>query len=308
MQENIYNNTYFFVDESGDTTFYNRKGDWIVGVENGASKILLMGFIRTTEPEFLRKKLNELKAEIINDEYLKDIPSIEKTKIAFHAKDDCPEVRYKVFKLLKDLPFSCNIVVARKTEHVLKKFEGNTQELYDYLITNLFKNILHISSNNYIYIATRGSKKRQLPLENAIQASLKYTETKFNTTIDSVQRVLPQTPSGEPCLQIVDYCNWAIQRAFLQNDMRYYNFLKEKYGLIVDLYDFKKDWKNFYSKKNPFDIKKISPLRLGIKNTHSMKLTFARKGLIIRKAIALMILYVNCKLIIHKSKRLVKKL
>ena len=22
MQENIYNNTYFFVDESGDTTFY----------------------------------------------------------------------------------------------------------------------------------------------------------------------------------------------------------------------------------------------------------------------------------------------
>ena len=30
MQENIYNNNYFFVDESGDTTFYNRKGEWIV--------------------------------------------------------------------------------------------------------------------------------------------------------------------------------------------------------------------------------------------------------------------------------------
>ena len=102
MQENIYNNTYFFVDESGDTTFYNRKGEWIVGNENGASKILLMGFIRTTEPEFLRKKLNELKNEILNDEYLKDIPSMEKTKMAFHAKDDCPEVRYKVFKLIKD--------------------------------------------------------------------------------------------------------------------------------------------------------------------------------------------------------------
>ena len=57
MQENIYNNNYFFVDESEDTTFYNRKGEWIVGNENGASKILLMGFIRTTEPEFLRKNL-----------------------------------------------------------------------------------------------------------------------------------------------------------------------------------------------------------------------------------------------------------
>lgn len=192
-------------------------------------------YIRTTEPEFLRKKLNELKYEILNDEYLKDIP------------------------------FSCNIVVARKTEHVFKKFNGNTQELYDSLITNLFKNILHLSNNNYIYIATRGSKKRQAPLEQAIQKALNYTESKLNTTIDSTQKILPQTPSGEVCLQIVDYCNWAVQRAFLQNDMRYYKFLKEKFGLIVDLYDYKKGWKNFYSKKNPFDIKKISPLRLGIK-------------------------------------------
>ena len=141
----------------------------------------------------------------------------------------------------------------------------NTQELYDSLITNLFKNILHLSNNNYIYIATRGSKKRQVPLEQAIQTSLYYTENKLNTTIESTQKILPQTPSGEVCLQIVDYCNWAIQRAFLQNDMRYYNFLKEKFGLIVDLYDYKKGWKNFYNKKNPFDIKKISPLRLGIK-------------------------------------------
>lgn len=265
MKENIYNNNYFFVDESGDTTFYNRKGEWIVGKENGSSKILLMGFIRTTEPEFLRYKLNILRNEILKDAYLKEIPSMAKTKIAFHAKDDCPEVRYKVFSLLKELPFSSNIVVARKSEKVFKKFNGKTEDLYDSLITNLFKNILQLSTNNYIYIATRGSRKRQKPLEEAIEKSLQYTESKLKHKIDSTQRVLPQTPSGEACLQIVDYCNWVIQRAFLQNDMRYYNFLKEKFGLIVDLYDYKKQWKNFYSKKNPFDIKKISPLRLGIK-------------------------------------------
>ena len=155
MKENIYNNNYFFVDESGDTTFYDRKGNWVVGKENGSSSILLMGFIRTTEPEYLRKKLNSLKNELILDPYLKEIPSMEKTKISFHAKDDCTEVRYKVFTLLKDLPFSCNVVVARKTENTFKKFNGNTQELYDTLITHLFKNILHLSSNNHIYIATR---------------------------------------------------------------------------------------------------------------------------------------------------------
>lgn len=264
MKENIYSNNYFFVDESGDTTFYNRKGEWIVGKENGASKILLMGFIRTTEPEYLRKKLNSLKKDLILDTYLKEIPSMDKTKISFHAKDDCPEVRYKVFSLLKDLPFSCNVIVARKTKNTFQKFNGNTQKLYDSLITHLFKNILHLSSNNNIYIATRGSKKRQLPLEEAIHNALLYTEAQLKHKIDSTQKILPQTPSGEPCLQIVDYCNWAVQRAFLKKEMRYYNYLKEKFGLIVDLYDYKEKWKNFYSKSNPFDISKISPLRLGI--------------------------------------------
>ena len=265
-QYNKFMNNYFFVDESGDTIFYDRKGNWIVGNENGSSKILLMGFIRTAEPEFLRKKLNELRAVLINDDYLKDIPSMEKTAVAFHAKDDCPEVRYHVFKLLKDLPFSCNIVVARKSEKIFNKFNGNTQELYDSLITHLFKNILQLSNNNYIYIATRGSRKRQAPLEDAIHNALLYTEAKLQHPINSSQKILPQTPSGESCLQIIDYCNWAIQRAFIKSDMRYYNYLKEKFGLIVDLYDFKDGWKNFYNKKNPFDINKISPLRLGIKN------------------------------------------
>ena len=259
MKQNIYETNYFFVDESGDTTFYNRKNEFVVGNE-GCSKILIMGFIRTEHPEIIRKELLKLNDSLCTDNYLSSIPSITKTKLNFHAKDDCPEVRYEVFKQVKDLPFTCNIVVARKTKHVYDKFNGNTQELYDSLITNLFKNILHFSKNNHIYIATRGNKKRQEPLEQAIQSAIKYSEEKMNTKICAKQIILPQSPSGEPCLQVVDYCNWAIYRAFINSEMRYYNYIKEKFGLIVDLYDYKDKWSNFYSKKNPFDIKKISPL------------------------------------------------
>lgn len=275
MKESIYNDNYFFVDESGDTTFYDKNGNWSVGKENGGSKIFLVGFIRTTNPQLIRKELDKLSCSLQKDRYLKYIPSMTKTRLSFHAKDDCPEVRYRVYSLLEKLPFYCNVVIARKTQHLYSKFDGNTQVLYDSLITNLFKDILHLSNNNYIYIATRGSKKRQIPLEQAIQKSLRYTEHKLNTIIGSKQMITPQTPSGESCLQVADYCNWAIQRAFIKGEMRYYNFLRKKFGLIVDLYDYKDGWKNFYSKKNPFDIKKISPLRLGIKNTHSMRLTFA---------------------------------
>ena len=177
---------YFFVDESGDTTFYNHKKEWIVG-NKGVSKILLMGYIRTAEPEYLRAKIAELHSEIANNPYFQGIPSISKTNISFHTKDDIPEIRYEVFKLLNELPFTCNIVVARKTPKVLEKFNGDTNALYDSLITNLFKNVLQTADTNYIYIATRGNRKRQAPLENAIQNSIKYSEAKLHTEITSKQ-------------------------------------------------------------------------------------------------------------------------
>ena len=38
-----YNNAnYFFVDESGDSTFYNKSGKCMVG-EEGCSKVLILG-------------------------------------------------------------------------------------------------------------------------------------------------------------------------------------------------------------------------------------------------------------------------
>jgi hypothetical protein len=36
------NKTYFFVDESGDPTFFNKKGECIL--DKGASPILVLGF------------------------------------------------------------------------------------------------------------------------------------------------------------------------------------------------------------------------------------------------------------------------
>ena len=102
----------------------------------------------------------------------------------------------------------------------------------------MFKNELQLSNNNYIYIATRGNKKRQKPLEQAIQSSWDCTENKLNETIGlNYPKVIPQTPTGEVCLQIIDYCNWAIQRSILHNDKRYYNFLKEKFKSIVEIQD-----------------------------------------------------------------------
>jgi len=251
---------YFFVDESGDPYFYDRYGNFIVR-KNGCSKILILGFIRTEKPEVIRKAINELREEIKKDEYLKDIPSVKKSLIAFHTTDDCPEVREKVYKSILELPFKAEFIVGRKIEKIfIKRHKKKPNLFYDDLVSKLFQNQLHKAEKNIIYFAVRGNRARQEPLEDAIRKAVMTFENKWKIKVDSEIQIFPQRPWGEPCLQVTDYMTWAIQRAFIKKETRYYNFVKDKISLIVDIYDFEKYPNNFYNKRNSFDINKISPL------------------------------------------------
>ena len=120
MQTTKNQTNYYFVDESGDTTFYNKRGKLILG-SLGVSRFLMIGFIKTDDPSSLRKNLSILREEIKHDPYLHGIPSLKKSLISFHAKDDCPEVREKVFKLIGTLDFTAEIYFARKNETTFEK-------------------------------------------------------------------------------------------------------------------------------------------------------------------------------------------
>lgn len=251
---------YFFVDEAGDPIFFNRFGKNIVGTE-GCSKILLLGFIKTDDPNALREELLKLQSEIVNDPYYSGIPSLQKTRICFHAKNDIPEVREKVFRKVATLNFKAEFFIARKLEKVfLGRHMGKENLFYDDLIAKLFENKLHKADKSVIYFATRGNKTRQKPLEDAIEKATLTFEKKWGIKINGLINVLPQSPVGEPCLQIVDYMNWAVQRAFIKGEQRFYKLVQDKISYLVDIYDFDNYPKNFYGRKNPFDITKISPL------------------------------------------------
>lgn len=251
---------YFFVDEAGDPTFYNKYGKLIVGSE-GCSKTLLIGLIRTSGPDSLRKAIFKLREEIKQDKYLENIPSIEKTLISFHAKDDSPEVREKFYKLISGLDFKAEFVVARKIESVFKsRHKGKENVFYDDIFAKLFERKLHKTKQNIIYYAVRGNKNRQSKITEALQTAILSFENKWKIKVESEVITYPQTPSGEPCLQIIDYMSWAVQRAFEKGEDRYLRFVEEKISFLVDIYDFKKYPKNFYSRSNKFDLTKISKL------------------------------------------------
>lgn len=263
MQQPKAASNWFFVDESGDPTFYDKKGNFIVG-QDGCSPVLLLGFIETADPKPLRTALLALQRQIVADPYFQDVPSLEKTRIAFHAKDDLPEIRFQVFKLLATLDFKAQFVVARKIEPVFRNsFQAKESAFYDHLVTQLFKNALHRFQDNRIYFAKRGSRDRQAPLTDAIERGIHEFEQAWKTKVETQITVQAQVPSGEPCLSIVDYMNWAVYRAFTRGEMRYYRVIEEKVSLLVDLYDRDRYPHNWYSRKNPFDIQKITPLALG---------------------------------------------
>jgi hypothetical protein len=79
-----------------------------------------------------------------------------------------------------------------------------------------------------IYLATRGNRKRQKPLEDAIHNARKAFESKWQTNINSQIDIFAQIPSDEPCLQVVDYINWTVYRAYTTGEMRYFNAIRDK--------------------------------------------------------------------------------
>lgn len=256
------NDCYFFVDESGDPTFYDKRGNLIVG-EQGCSKILLLGFIKTANPSILRSQVRRFHQLVVNNPEYQQIPSLAKTKKAFHAKNDVAQIRDSFFEEIATMDFSAQFVVARKVEKVFRNnFQAKENLFYHHLVSLLFQNNLHLHHKNHIYFSQRGSITRQERLDEAINQAVAKFEQKNNRTMDNQRQIYAQTPSAEPCLSIIDYMNWAIQRAFIYREIRHLDIVRSKISLIFDVYDPNKtrERDKFYDRKNIFELNKITPL------------------------------------------------
>lgn len=255
---------WHFVDEAGDANFYaNRSKRLIIG-EEGCSRVLIVGFLHTLDPQEIRSKLAEVRLEISTDRYLKDIPSVKKSLVYFHAKDDCPEVRKLVFEALDKMAFRAQVVVARKVERIFAEVHKRSQDkFYDDLVTRLFRNQLHLSTENYITFARRGTSPRQHALRSAVAKAAAECHKKLKKNAPSII-VDTSQPVQEPCLQAIDYVNWAVQRAYEKKEMRFFEFLRGHIQLLRDIFDFVKYEKHekcaYNRTDNPFHIEKTSPL------------------------------------------------
>ena len=257
----------YFVDEGGDSTLFNRRGRVVIATP-GCSRFFMLGLLDIAEPAGLQAALEALRKRLLEDPYFKDVPSIQsesrKTARAFHAKDDIPEVRKEVFALLRSTAgLRYFAVVADKwgvLEYVRQQNERNPtyryhpNELYDYLVRRLFKNMLHKEAGYEIVFSKRGKSDRTAALRAALKAARQRFSAQWNVTPKADVQVSAASPARVAGLQAVDYFTWALQRLYEMGEERYLTYLWPAIHLVQDIDDKRKaGYGVYYTQKKPLD-------------------------------------------------------
>ena len=268
-----------FVDEAGDPTLFANRRRAIVGTP-GCSRFFILGKLEVDDPVGLGSRLTDLRHTLLANPYFANVPSFDpsrdKTAVMFHAKDDVPEVRYEVFKLLvaEGPSLRFHAVVCDKEQVVLDVLRRNQaesdyryqhNELYDGLMRSLFGKFHRLADVYEVCIARRGQSDRNEALRTALDHAERDFAAKYGFGRGGKDdwRIRVATPRTDACLQAVDYFLWAVQRFYEprndpetgqpKHEERFLKLLWPQIGEIHDLH-FGPDHGTFFNAQKPLTL------------------------------------------------------
>lgn len=265
---------HYFVDEAGDLAFFDRRGRIIIGQE-GVSRTFIVGAALIHEPEAMGREFVQLREKILTDPYFGGVPSVSptgtKTALLFHAKDDVAEVRREVFDTLRRLEGVEIYAAFRRKNQVARELSahysrtGNklgAEFIYDELVTEIFKNRLHLAERNQIVFARRGKSDRNIALTKSIELAKAKFEMRWKKGIDRPTTISSSTPSETIGLQVVDYYLWALQRMVERKEDRFFNYVRPAFRLVLDRDDTRREGYGEYytASKNALTLEKMMPV------------------------------------------------
>jgi hypothetical protein len=198
---------YVFADEAGNFDF--KAG-------GGASRYFIIGTVSARNPD-VGNRLLELRRELAWQGI-----ALEST---FHATQDLQLVRDQVFQLLQNETFRFDVTILDKRK-TIPKLQADQERFYKQAWYLHFKyvcpQIVRPRDQLMVVAASIGTKKRRRIIRLAIE--------------DVVAQVAPCRrwevafwPSeSDPCLQVADYCTWAVQRLYEAGDARSYALIQAK--------------------------------------------------------------------------------
>lgn len=151
----------------------------------------------------------------------------------FHATEDKQVIRDRVFEVLRAHPFKVQATIMEKAKAFPRLYETDAR-FYQYGWLYHFRHALarfvEPTDELQITAATIATKKKQGAFTSAVH--------------DVVQQHLPRDQwraffgqaGTDPCLQVADYCTWAVQRKWERGCTLSYDLIKDRITYEYDLF------------------------------------------------------------------------
>lgn len=206
---------FVFADESGCLTFTRKQN---------VSRYFIICTV-TLDSCDIGQHLLDLRRQLAWQEY----PLNE----YFHATEDRQVVRDAVFDLLRAQHFRIDATILEKSKarpHVRNSSDSFYRYAWFYHFKHIAPRIVKSDDELLVSIASIGPRKKQAifrsSVNDVVQQSLRDVEWKTDFC----------PAAADPCLQIADYCAWALKKKWENNDLRSYNLISDKIHSEFDLW------------------------------------------------------------------------
>ncbi len=207
---------YIFLDEAGNLDFS----------PNG-TKYFLLTSVTKERPFLAYREMTELKYDLVEQGL--DIEY-------FHASEDSPIIRKKMFEIivdkLNDIRIDSLIIEKRKTGPALCGEERFYPEMLGYLLKYILKGYnLSLYSEIIVFTDRIPINKKRKAIEKAVKMTLAKHLPK-----EVRYRIFHHASKSNMDLQIADYCNWAVYRKWDRGDEMFYKALRSAIKSEFDIF------------------------------------------------------------------------
>jgi hypothetical protein len=153
----------------------------------------------------------------------------------FHATTDKQAVRDEVYKVIVNAPFTIQATIMEKSK-AQPQVRETKPRFYQYGYFYHFKfgatKQLDSTSEALVTTASLGTRKERAAFEDSVADVMRQTKSVKEWRADFMPC------HADPCLQVADYCAWAIQRKWESagKDIRSYDLIKERITYEYDLW------------------------------------------------------------------------
>jgi hypothetical protein len=151
----------------------------------------------------------------------------------FHATTDSQEIRDRVYAVLGVHAFRLDATILEKCK-AQPQTRVSSERFYKVAWFYHFKHVASqiAGSQDQLLVvgASLGTKKKRKSFHEAVEDVVRQTSRSLDC------RCASWAATSDPCLQVADYCSWAIQRKWELGDARSYDLIADKISSEFDLW------------------------------------------------------------------------